>query len=207
VLYLGNPCASDKIIAAMCAGKIGLLDQPRQRNRTAVATVHAAGGPWAADNGAFTASWKADEWWAWLQRQTEHAGTCLFATAPDVVADAAATWERSRPWLDRIRGLGFPVAYVGQDGLTELPWGDFDVLFLGGTDQWKLGPEAARWATSAVERGVPVHCGRVNSHRRYVYAMRLGCSTADGTYLRFGPDVNLPNVLAWSRSVEQPDLF
>lgn len=41
--------------------------------------------------------------------------------------------------------------------------------------------------------------GRVNSERRYRYALAIGCDSADGTYLTFGPDQNLPDVLAWSR--------
>jgi hypothetical protein len=39
--------------------------------------------------------------------------------------------------------------------------------------------------------------GRVNSFRRLRYAQAIGCDSADGTYIAFGPNQNLPNVLAW----------
>jgi hypothetical protein len=78
-----------------------------------------------------------------------------------------------------------------------VPWGEFDVLFLGGTTAWKLGPAARDLTAQAVGRGVPVHMGRVNSRRRLHYAHTIGCSSADGTYLTFGPDTNLPKLLGW----------
>ncbi|MFE9127337.1 hypothetical protein ACFYOF_18290 [Streptomyces sp. NPDC007148] len=53
--------------------------------------------------------------------------------APDVPMDAAATLAESLPWLERIRGLGVPVAFAAQDGSEHghIPWDLIDVLFLG----------------------------------------------------------------------------
>jgi hypothetical protein len=48
--------------------------------------------------------------------------------------------------------------------------------------------------------------GRVNSERRYRYARAIGCDSVDGTKLVFGPDENLPQVLAWLRNADQPYL-
>jgi hypothetical protein len=42
-----------------------------------------------------------------------------------------------------------------------------------------------------------VHCGRVNSWKRLAYAESIGCTSADGTYLTFGPEINLPKLLGW----------
>jgi len=39
--------------------------------------------------------------------------------------------------------------------------------------------------------------GRVNSARRWAIAEVFGCDTADGTFLAFGPDTNLPRAKAW----------
>lgn len=39
--------------------------------------------------------------------------------------------------------------------------------------------------------------GRVNSGKRLKLADNWGCDTADGTFLAFGPDKNLPRLLAW----------
>lgn len=208
VLFLGT-ASSDAIVDAMIAGQIGLIDTPASSGRKRVTRAKAGGAAWCADNGAFSQRWDPETWWTWLNKpeQIDNAATCLFAVAPDVVGDAEATWKVAEPWLDRIRGLGYPVAYAAQNGLTELPWGRFDVLFIGGTTEWKLGPEARGWAAEAVARGVPVHMGRVSSEKRYAYARAIGCQTVDGTFLRFGPDVRLPEVLRWRRLTEQPYLI
>lgn len=200
MLYLANPC-TPQVVAAMRDGLIGYLDTPAQGN------VRPAGVVWAADNGCFGRGYPGDDaWLAWLSGM-DPAG-CLFAVAPDVVGDAAATWARSAPTLPRIRALGFPAALVAQDGIEDGPvdWEAFDALFIGGTTGWKLGPAARALVAEANRHGKHVHMGRVNSERRYRYAQAIGCDTADGTYLTFGPDLLLPDVLAWSRLVNQPAL-
>ena len=53
----------------------------------------------------------------------------------------------------------------------------------------------------AKRRGKHVHMGRVNSLTRLRYADHIGCDSADGTYLVFGPDVNLPKLLDWLTAV------
>lgn len=117
----------------------------------------------------------------------------------NVVGDAQATLLRSRPLLPSIREAGCPAALVAQDGLTSArtPWDEFDVLFLGGGTDWKLGEAAKELTEEAISRGKPVHMGRVNSKKRWKYAESIGCSSADGTYLTFGPDINLPRLLRW----------
>jgi hypothetical protein len=197
VLYLAT-ASGPKVREAMTAGLMG--------------SIHTANGgspplpgvPWCADNGCFSERFDEEKWWAWLTCQDP--ADCLFAVAPDVVGDAAATLERSRPWLDRIAAIGFRVAFVLQDGQESLPvpWDDFDVAFIGGTTDWKLGPHARALVAEAKSRGKWVHMGRVNSELRYQYARHIGCDSADGTYLAFGPDVNLPKLLTWG---SQGDLF
>lgn len=213
MLYLANPCGPD-VVTAMKAGAIGLIDTPRQRNTTQTDDLHTADVPWCADNGCFSDRWDQTKWWQFLVNNSSRASTCLFAVAPDVVGDAAATEARSRPWLKAIRALGYPVAYVAQDGLEDLavPWDDIDVLFIGGTTEWKLGRHAVELAHQAKQHGKRVHCGRVNSERRYQFAAApypygLGADSADGTFLTFGPIQNLPRLLGWTRSSGQLDLF
>jgi hypothetical protein len=188
------------VIAAMEAGILGYIDTPAQGN-TRPAEV-----AWCADNGCFADKWDEAKWWRFLERNAHRAETCLFAVAPDVVGDAVATLERSRPWLAKIRGLGYPVAFVAQDGCEAgdlIPWGDFDVLFIGGSTAWKLGAAARAVVAEAKSRGLWVHMGRVNSQRRYAYAAAIGCDSSDGTFLTFGPEVNLPRLLAWTRLNDQ----
>lgn len=200
MLYLANPC-SPAVVAAMRDGHLGYIDTPAQGNRRPADVV------WAADNGCFGKGYPGDDaWLAWLAGM-DPAG-CLFATAPDVVGDAAATLTRSAPFLPQIRALGYPAALVAQDGLEdlEIPWDDFDVLFLGGTTEWKLGAHARALAGEAKARGKRVHMGRVNSERRFRYAVAIGCDSADGTFLTYGPDRRLPDLLAWVRTLNQPTL-
>lgn len=201
VLYLANPCGGGEVIDAMRQGKLGYIDTPVQGN------ARPSGGiTWCADNGCFGKGYPGDEaWLKWLGDMSIDADTCLFATAPDVVADAAATLDRSRPWLPYIRYLGYPAALVGQDGLEnlEVPWDEFDVFFIGGSTEWKLGPAAAVLAKEAKVRGKHVHMGRVNSLKRFRYALSIGCDSVDGTYLTYGPRTNLPKLLKWVETIRK----
>jgi hypothetical protein len=43
--------------------------------------------------------------------------------------------------------------------------------------------------------------GRLNSRRRLRHAAAIGCHSADGTYLAYGPDKNLPKLLGWLNTV------
>lgn len=189
-------------MTTMTAGTIGYIDTPRQGN------IRPAGVAWCADNGCFSEKWDEAEWWAWLQANAHAADTCLFAVAPDIVGDAWRSHMRSYPWLQPIRRLGYRVAYVLQDNAERhpIPWHDFDVAFIGGTTDWKLGPHARALVAEAKARGKWVHMGRVNSQRRYAYALAIGCDSCDGTFLTYGPDTNLPKLLAWTRLADQDAL-
>lgn len=187
----------------MSAGRLGCMTTPAQGNRIP------DGALYACDNGRFGKGWPgASAWWAWLTHTVVRYGAdrCLWAVAPDVPMDATATLAESTPWLPSIRELGVPSAFAAQDGAEApgmVPWDDIDVLFLAGSTEWKTGPAAARLATEARARGLSVHMGRVNSARRLRLASWFGCDTADGTYLAFGPDRNLPRLLGWIDDIEQ----
>lgn len=203
MIYFANPTKNPETHAAMAAGKLGFIDTPGQGYRR----VRTDQVTWCADNGCFNdKKFSEDRWWKFLQDQAHAAESCTFATAPDVVGDHEATLKRSLPWLPRIQALGYPVAFVAQDGAgpETLPWDEFDVLFIGGTTQFKLGATARALVKHAKERDMWVHMGRVNSRRRYVYAELIGCDSADGTYLKWGPDINLPKLLGW---VDERHLF
>lgn len=190
----------------MSAGLLGCMTTPAQGN------VVPDGALYACDNGKFGKGWPGpDAWWAWLQRTVARYGPdrCLWAVAPDVPFDAAGTLAESRPWLARIRSLGIPAAFAAQDGCDRigLPWDEFDVLFLAGSTEWKIGPVAQRLAREATDRGLTVHMGRVNSRRRLAIAEWFGCHSADGTYLAFGPDKNLPELLGWLDDIHRQPSF
>jgi hypothetical protein len=203
VLYLSG-CRAQAIADDLAAGTIGYLRTPRHGRRLDGIAV------WAMDNGCFTGAYVGDEQYlAVLARLDAHRPRCLFVTVPDVVGDGPATLARFPTMAGRIRAAGWPVALVGQDGMTPevIPWDGLDWLFLGGSTAWKLGPDARRLITEAHRRGKRVHVGRVNSGRRFAAFAALGCDTADGTFLAYGPDLLAPRVRAWHRAAAHPVLF
>lgn len=185
--------SGDAIRAHAHHPRLGLMMQPGNGYASQIDSF----GIFGADNACFAKgdAFDADVWLAWLD-ELPRAG-CLFAVAPDVVGDAAATWARSAPYLDVIRSMGFPAALVSQDGLVAPDWDAFDCLFTGGTTEWKLSEDAYALVAEANRRGKWTHMGRVNSWPRLKAAAAAGYDSADGTFLAFGPDVNTPKLLAW----------
>lgn len=136
------------------------------------------------DNECFTREFDGERYCRFLKRVMEIHGSkhCLFATAPDVVGDAVATWERSEQWLRIIRGIGLPAALVAQDGIesTNIQWGSFDCIFVGGSTEWKLSQDAAWIMREAKKRNKWTHMGRVNSVYRASHLIEFPDSV-DGT--------------------------
>jgi hypothetical protein len=198
-LYM-TPPSTEAIREHISAGRLGMIATPAQGNLVEGDFL------FCVDNGVFGNKYPGDhEFLRYLTTVREYAERCLFVVAPDVVADHLGTWERSCEMLGKIRKLGFPAAFVAQNGM-ELEnwylWDEFDALFIGGDTRWKLGKEAAHLAHVAKDMGKLVHVGRVNSEQRYVYAAEeCLADSVDGTYLTFAPDRNLASVLAWSRKV------
>lgn len=189
---------------------IGLLIQPGNHYHLRVQHYPA----WAADNGAFSKKhgFNPVKFRAMLAQPNLRANvtTCLFVAAPDVlrvlddgtvIGDARATLDQFPTWAREIRELGYPVALVAQNGLEDMlhlvPWDLVDVLFLGGSTEWKLGAGARACVEFARALGKGTHMGRVNSYKRLALAQGWGVDTADGTFLAYGPTQNLPRLLAW----------
>ena len=136
-----------------------------------------AGLPLAADNRAFV-GFEADRFRAMLDKV---AGLpLLFATAPDVVGDAAATDALWEEWAPVVLAAGLTPAYVAQDGYRGLP-PEAGALFVGGSTEFKLGPDGERAVRDAKRRGLWVHVGRVNTMRRLSYCKVIGADSVDGT--------------------------
>jgi hypothetical protein len=197
---------------------IGLLAQPGNGYLAQVTRFPC----WAADTGCYRQGDRFDVagYLGWL-RSAPARGACRFATAPDVVGDAAATWARSRPVLPELRALSYPAALVAQNGLRvdgpggellvcgddrdpgtwtgqTVPWSAFDVLFLGGDDRFKLSWRQHFLVHEAKRHGKAVHMGRVNSYARLQQAEWFGCDTADGTFLAFaGGAAGVTRLASW----------
>lgn len=163
------------------------------------------GTVWAADNEAFTGKFNPERFYDWLLDMRTYRTTCLFVASPDRVADATETTRLYAIHAPLIRALGYPVAFVAQDGQSAagLPR-DYDVLFIGGTTQWKLGTGADACIYAARRAGKWVHVGRVNTQRRIRHFQRIGVDSVDGTSVCFGPDKNYPVIDA---QLAQPVLF
>lgn len=171
---------------------------------------------WGADNGLYVESKRGNDfdparWLRWLTELPRR--DALFAALPDVlewhfdddgklfpVGNLEATIERSAGYVDAVKELGYPAAIVAQDGLRsidQLPF-EVDAVFVGGSDDYKLGPDVVELAADAHDRGLWVHVGRVNSLKRLRYcADVIKADSADGTKIAFGPDVNAPKVIGW----------
>jgi hypothetical protein len=203
IRFYANP-STDDIRDAMAAGQLGCIVTPHQGNVTFP-------DEWdvIADNGCFSGRWSHDHWFQWL---LDLPRSVRFVVAPDVFDPTGPCHEQTLERWGQYGGLierhGFTPAFVCQVGATADNVPDAEVLFLGGTTEWKLGPEAWRITKSAKAEGRWVHMGRVNSKRRLDTARAMGCDSVDGTYLVFGPDKNLPKLLGWlTQADEQPMLW
>ena len=210
MIYFGNHTSNPVVHDAIRAGRLGYIDTPGKSGKIGRQIRDHPGVKWCADNGCFGASFDEAKWWRFLVEAAGSADRCLFATAPDVVGDAAATLDRSRPWLSKIRELGYPAAFVAQDGIenTDVPWDEFDCLFIGGSDEFKVSPVALKCAVEAKRRGKWLHMGRVNGLKRFRYAEAIGSDSVDGTKLTFDPAGSLRYVLSWIDDLDlRPGLF
>lgn len=200
ITYLSGASNPDLVASAPAYVTLGILAQPGNRLDRRAGEF---GGRMAFDNGCFTkgASFDLEAYLRRLAEAVAEGNVPLWATAPDVVGDYAATSARSFPVLERIRELGVPAAYVAQNGMEDdlegFEWDRIDVLFLGGDDAFKLGPAGAACVAAAKAHGKRVHMGRVNSLKRLRYADAIGCDTADGTYLARAGRQGTSKVLGW----------
>lgn len=207
MLYLSTPpnAAREKVYREH---RIGLMYTPNMSNRIDILDRVCV---WAADTGCYSRGYDfdLDAYLRWLDERRPYADRCLFATAPDVVGDAQSTWARSAGVLPLLREMGYRAALVAQDGIEDMAvdWQAFDVLFVGGSTEWKLSRHAYELVQEARGRGKWVHVGRVNSRRRLQLVTAWGADSADGTYVAFGPDVNLPALTNWLTEVNSQQSF
>lgn len=156
--------------------RVGTLFVPSAGN----SADSAAGRSWAGDNAAFS-GFKADAYVSMLERLRGVPG-CLFIVAPDVVSNSEQTARLFRLWEPMIHALGFPVAFVAQDGVSvqTLPWDSCEAVFIGGSTRFKLSAEADTILAYAAARGKHRHVGRVNSWPRVQHFWGL-TDTIDGS--------------------------
>lgn len=205
MIYLSG-CINEKFIHPDIGWLITFGNQARQRHMSRLGPLITR-SPWAIDNGCFkNPDIDIEAYISWIKSMPSREN-CLFATAPDVVGNAALTLDRSLEALHLIRPL-VPAAFVAQDGIERIfiPWTELDVLFIGGTDGFKQSSEVERISSEAIEQGKAVHVGRVNTKSRLLFSRHIRATSVDGTMLAFGPDKNLPILTRWMKEINhEPD--
>lgn len=181
---------------------VGRLVVPKDCAR--VDETAALGAEWAADNAAFSGF--DERRFVRMLDAIEGVPGCRFVVAPDVVGDARATLGLFlREWAPRIRAKGLPVALALQDGLRpdRVPWDALDAVFVGGSTEWKCGPDAAEIVARAKRRGLWAHMGRVNTLSRFRYAKAIGCDSVDGSGYSKWTNTLVPRGSAWAAAPRQ----
>lgn len=142
------------------------------------------GYTFAIDNGCFR---RFDEvqWLRILHREREFASECQFVALPDVVGCPSRTLALFDHFKLRSSVAGYKLAYVLQDGQEKdlVPWDEIAYVFVGGTDEFKLGEDAVKLIRASQGYGKKVHVGRINSKDRFDKFEALNCDSCDGTGL------------------------
>lgn len=131
--------------------------------RTPLTKYQLAGVPYGLDNGCF-ARFEQATWEKLLDDAEEHRP--VFVCLPDVVGDARRTLDLFDAFHRRTNGL--PRALVLQDGIGnhQIPWGEIDAVFVGGSNDFKISSEAYNACRVAKILGKWIHVGRVNTASR-----------------------------------------
>lgn len=143
------------------------------------------GGEYGIDNGAFS-GFPFEDWVRKLKRQLPAIDRCLFVVNPDIVGSASRTlelWKRREMFFEDVAEFLPKACLVAQDGieLLEIPWDEFEWIFIGGRDPWKDSRAAQDVVKTAKMLGKSVHVGRVNTAKRFDLFADLGADTCDGS--------------------------
>lgn len=130
--------------------------------------------PYALDNGAFV-GFDERAFTAHCEKARRHKKP-LWVVVPDSVGNAKETVRLYWEWISRIKSYGWPVAFAVQDGMTPEAVPPCEVIFVGGSTQWKW--RTLRLWTDNFPR---VHVGRVNTERHLWQAFEAGAESCDGT--------------------------
>ena len=131
--------------------------------RTPLTKYGLAGVPYGLDNGCFK-QFKKNDWLKLLRDAEEHRP--VFVCLPDIVSDARRTLDLFEAFKSMTSSL--PRALVLQDGIGnhQITWDDIEAVFIGGSDAFKIAPEAINAAKTAKMLDKWVHVGRVNTSAR-----------------------------------------
>lgn len=141
--------------------------------------------PHAIDPGTYSyacrgqmGDWDPDRYMRMLDWAATQPKPPLWVGCPDWPFSWSISRELWHTWRADVAAYGWPVALVVQDGATveEVRTMDADVIFVGGSTDWKWAT-VADWA-AAFPR---VHIGRCNSPAKLYELYDLGIESCDGT--------------------------
>jgi hypothetical protein len=132
------------------------------------------------DNGVYGAwsakrEWNEPRWRATIERAVQYLP--MWAVVPDWVGDKELTLKKWDIYSPYVKSLGLRCAIAAQNGMTpsDIPK-DADVLFIGGTEDWKWN--SLKMWTDNFPR---VHIGRVNTYKLLMRCHEAGAESCDGT--------------------------
>jgi hypothetical protein len=179
VMPSNNSGAFVHYLAGRFPGRIGWLTGPSGMQKTRLRPWI----PFALDNDAFSCWTKGTPWneslWLSMLDTLKHDSefSPRWVLVPDVVADRDQTLANWGKYSPVAKQFGWPVAFAVQDGMIveDVPK-DADVIFVGGTTNWK-------WRTLPMwsSIGKRVHVGRVNEVPKLNLCESLGVESVDGT--------------------------
>lgn len=162
------------------------------------------GWRWICDNGVFAGQFDEEVFYQFIERLAAYKDQCVFVVAPDVIGDSKKTLEQFEQYAARIKALGYPVAFVAQDGQEDLPFPEnFDALFIGGSTEWKMSRKAEICIKRAQALGKWVHVGRVNTRRRIRHFALVKVDSVDGTTAVYGKKEK-EKIKQWTHEAKQP---
>jgi len=131
--------------------------------RTPLTNYAISDKPYGLDNGCFS-RFPEKEWMRLLKEAEDNRP--VFVCLPDIVGDARRTLDLFNAFDQKLNGL--PKALVLQDGIGDvsIPFNKIDAVFVGGSDAFKISPEAINACKAAKMLGKWVHIGRVNTAER-----------------------------------------
>lgn len=149
------------------------------------------GLPYVIDNGAWSAHcacmpWSEAPFVRLLERTRDFAAQPGWVVLPDLVGAGPESLARSLRWHEQHGELAERWLLAVQDGMTVEQVRDVIVdrnlagIFVGGSTAWKWA-KLPDWAELALDLGVVVHVGRVNSLRRAELCRDLGVTSIDGS--------------------------
>jgi len=164
--------------------------------RTPLTRYALAGVPYGLDNGCFK-TFKKKEWEKLLMDAHMPGKRPIFVCMPDIVGDARRTLDLFDLFSRQTNML--PRALVLQDGIGNhpIPWEEIAAVFVGGSDDFKVAPEAINACKTAKMLNKWVHVGRVNTAKRVKNWIGLADSIDGSGISRF--DHMLEDVLAMIR--------